>query len=70
METLHDLGPGSVAIYTIVGEQGYRSILITADVQKGYSYPIAAAELNKKILAFRELVRNPASDPRPLAREL
>ena len=70
METLRELGPGTVAVYTIMGEQGYRSILITPDVQKGYSYPIPAAELNKKILSFRELVRNPASDPRALAREL
>ena len=70
METLRALGPGAVAVYTIVGEQGYRSILITPDVQKSYSYSISAAALNKKILAFRELVRNPNSDPRPLAREL
>jgi tetratricopeptide (TPR) repeat protein/CHAT domain-containing protein len=70
METLRDLGPGTVAVYTIVGEQGYRSILITSDVQKGYLYAIPAAELNKKILAFREVVRNPSSDPLPLAREL
>jgi CHAT domain-containing protein/uncharacterized protein HemY len=70
METLRELGPGSVAVYTIVGEQGYRSILITPDVQKGYSYPITAADLNKKILAFREVVRNPNLDPRPLAKEL
>jgi CHAT domain-containing protein/Tfp pilus assembly protein PilF len=39
-------------------------------VQKGYLYQIPAAELNKKILAFREAVRSPASDPRPLAKEL
>ena len=70
METLRDLGPGTVAVYTIMGEQGYRSILITPDVQKGYAHAIPAAELNKKILAFREVVRNPAFDPRPLAREL
>jgi CHAT domain-containing protein/tetratricopeptide (TPR) repeat protein len=70
METLRDLGPGTVAIYTIVGEQSYRSILITPDVQKGYSYSISGAELNKVILAFRQVVRNPASDPRPLAKRL
>jgi CHAT domain-containing protein len=70
METLRDLGPGSVAVYTIAGERDFRSILITPDVEKGYSYPISSADLNKKILAFRELVRNPASDPRPLAKEL
>jgi CHAT domain-containing protein/uncharacterized protein HemY len=70
METLRDLGPGSVAVYTIVGDSGFRSILITPDVEKGYSYPISAANLNKKILAFRELLRNPVSDPRPAAREL
>lgn len=70
METLRDLGPGTVAVYTIMGEQGYRSILITPDVQKGYSYSIPAADLNKKVLAFRELVRNPTSDPRAAAKEL
>jgi CHAT domain-containing protein len=70
METLRDLGPGTVAVYTIMGEQGYRSILITPDVEKGYSYSIPAADLNRKVLAFRELVRNPNSDPRSAAREL
>jgi CHAT domain-containing protein/tetratricopeptide (TPR) repeat protein len=70
METLRDLGHGTVAVYTIFGEQGVRTILITADVQKGYLFKIPAAELNKKILAFREAVRSPTSDPRPLAKEL
>ena len=70
METLRDLGPGTVAVYTVVGEQGLRSILITPDVQKGYFHKIPAAELNKKILAFREAVRSPAVDPRPLGKEL
>jgi tetratricopeptide (TPR) repeat protein/CHAT domain-containing protein len=70
METLRDLGDGTVAVYTIFGEQGIRTILITPDVQKGYLYKIPAAELNKKILAFREAVRSPASDPHPLAKEL
>ena len=70
METLRDLGPGTVAVYTVVGDRGFRSILVTPDVQKGYFSPIPAAELNKKILSFRETVRNPTSDPLPLAREL
>ncbi len=33
METLRDLGSGTVAIYTILSDEGYRAILITADVQ-------------------------------------
>jgi CHAT domain-containing protein len=70
METLRDLGPGTVAVYTVVGEKGFRAILITPDTQKGYFSPIPAAELNKKILAFRETVRSPSRDPLPLAREL
>ena len=70
METLRELGSGTVAIYTIFGEQGIRTILITPDVQKGYLYKIPATELNRKILAFRESVRSPASDPRPGGKEL
>ncbi|HUI82289.1 MAG TPA: tetratricopeptide repeat protein [Bryobacteraceae bacterium] len=70
METLHDLGKGVVAVYTSMGEDGFRSILITPAVQKGYFTPVAAVDLNKKILAFREAVRDPGADPRPLAKEL
>jgi CHAT domain-containing protein/Tfp pilus assembly protein PilF len=70
MEDLRDLPPGTVAIYTLVGEEKYRTILVTPDVQKSYEYPIRAADLNRKVLEFREAVQDLRQDPRPLARQL
>jgi CHAT domain-containing protein/tetratricopeptide (TPR) repeat protein len=70
MEDLRELPKGTVAIYTLVGEDKYRAILITPDVQKAYEYPIKAADLNRKILGFRQVIENPRLDPRPLGQEL
>jgi len=70
MEDLRELGQGVVALYTLVGEDKYRVILTTADFQKGYEYPIKAADLNRKVLEFREALQNPKFDPLPLAQEL
>lgn len=70
MEDLRELGDGAVAVYTLVGEEKYRVVLVTPDVQVAREYAVSAAELNKKIAAFREALQNPSSDPRPLAQEL
>jgi CHAT domain-containing protein len=70
MADLADLGRGTVALYTLVGEKTYRVILITPHAQVAREYPIAAADLNRKVLAFREALRTPVVDPRPLAQEL
>ncbi len=70
MDTLRRLGPGTVALYTLVGNEKYRVILVTADVRKAYEYPIKSADLNRKVLAFRDVLQTPSRDPRPLAREM
>lgn len=70
MEDLRELGNGAVALYTLVGDENYRIILVTADIQKAAEYRIKAADLNDKILRFRESLENPAKDPKPLAQEL
>jgi len=70
MEDLRELGKGTVALYTLVGEDKYRVILTTADVQKAYEFPVKAADLNRKVLEFREGLQNPKLDPLPLAQEL
>jgi CHAT domain-containing protein len=70
MEDLRELPKGTVAIYTLVGEDKYRAILVTPDVQKAYEYPIKAADLNRKALEFRRLLQNPELDPRPFGQEL
>ncbi len=70
MEDLRELGKGTVALYTLVSEDKYRVILTTPDFQKGYEYPIKAADLNRKVLEFRDVLQNPKLDPLPLAQEL
>lgn len=68
--TLRELGPGTVALYTLVGEQDYKVILITPDVSRWYSYAIPRVELNRKVAEFRQALQSPGQDPRPLAKEL
>lgn len=70
MADLADLGPGTVALYTLISEKTYRVILITPDAQVAREYPITAADLNRKVLTLREALHTPRADPRPLAQEL
>jgi CHAT domain-containing protein/Tfp pilus assembly protein PilF len=70
METLRELGSGTVAIYTLVTEDRLRLILITPNVMKTAEVAIKRTDLNAKIVAFRQSLENPLSDPRPMAREL
>jgi CHAT domain-containing protein len=70
MDDLRELGPGTVALYTLVGEEKYRVILITPDVERAFEYPIKSADLARKVAAFREVLQDPSKDPLPLAREL
>jgi len=75
MDALRDLGPGTVALYTLVTDTAYRVILTTPEVQLAREYPIASADLARKVFAFREAL-DPARpggilrDPCPLAHEL
>jgi CHAT domain-containing protein/1,2-phenylacetyl-CoA epoxidase PaaB subunit len=75
MDALRELDPGTVALHTLVSETAYRVILTTPEVQIAREFPITAADLNRLVLAFREVLA-PAreggtlQDPRPLAREL
>ncbi len=70
MSDLAELPAGAVAIYTLIGESKFISILVTPDTQKSFEYPIKAADLNRKVLALRQVIRNPKLDPRPIAHEL
>ncbi|MBL8203207.1 MAG: CHAT domain-containing protein [Blastocatellia bacterium] len=70
MDDLREMGKGAVALYTVVSEDKFHVILTTPGVRKSYSYPIKAAALNRKVLAFREVLQNPKLDPLPLAQEL
>ncbi len=70
MEDLRELPAGTVAIFTLIGDDKFRTILRTPDAQKAYEYPIKAVDLNRKILEFRQVVQDPTLDPRTLAQEL
>jgi CHAT domain-containing protein/tetratricopeptide (TPR) repeat protein len=75
MDALRDLGPGTVALYTLVTDTAYHVILTTPEVQVARERSIAAADLARKVHAFRQALdpdrrESVLRDPRPLAREL
>lgn len=63
-------GDGTVTLYTVVTKDRYRVILTTPTVQVDGKTEISAADLNKKIFAYREALQDIDVDPRPLGREL
>jgi CHAT domain-containing protein len=67
---LKEWGEGTVALYTVVTENRYRVILTTPNIQIDGKTEISAADLNKKVFAYRDALRNIETDPRPLAKEL
>jgi CHAT domain-containing protein/Tfp pilus assembly protein PilF len=69
-KVVRKLDPGTVALYTMLGDDKYRVIVVTPDVTVAREYPITAADLRQKLLEFRQALSNPYSDPLPLAREL
>lgn len=62
--------PNTVALYTIVGEDRYRVIVITGSTMVARESAIKGEELNKKVAAFLAVLHNPSKDPKPLAQEL
>lgn len=69
-EKLRQWGDGTVALYTVITENRYRIILTTSSSQFAAKTDISAAELNKKIFAFRRSLQDTATDPLPLGKEL
>jgi CHAT domain-containing protein len=67
---LHELGPGVVALYTLVGDEKYRIIIVTSTVMIAREYPIKAQDLRKKVFEFRQSLVDPKSDPVPKAQAL
>ena len=69
-DVLQKLGPGVVAIYTLVTPDKYVAMLVTSGSRKAYTTKIGEVELNRKIFEFRQKLQDPGSDPVPLAQEL
>jgi len=62
--------PRTVALYTMVTSEGYKVIVITGATMVAREYAIPEEELNKKVAAFQQILREPRQDPKPLAQEL
>lgn len=62
--------PHTVALYTLVGKDRYSVIVITGATAVAREFPIAEADLNARVAAFQQVLRDPVRDPKPLAAEL
>jgi CHAT domain-containing protein/Tfp pilus assembly protein PilF len=62
--------PHTVALYTLVTSDRYSVLVITGTTIVAREYAISEADLNQKVAAFREVLRDPRTDPRPLAEQL
>jgi CHAT domain-containing protein/tetratricopeptide (TPR) repeat protein len=62
--------PHTVALYTLVGSDRISIIVITSSATVAREFAIAEGDLNRKVAAFEQMLRNPSQDPRPLAQEL
>jgi CHAT domain-containing protein/tetratricopeptide (TPR) repeat protein len=73
-QTLRELnqraGAKAVSIYTLVGRDSCRTLLITADRITTAKARINAREFGQKTLKLLRVMRNPRYDPHPLAREM
>lgn len=68
MQSLRKLGPGTVALYTVMGNDKGWVILTTSDFRG--AYPINTVNLNKTISDFRMALKDAHHDPVPLALKL
>jgi CHAT domain-containing protein/tetratricopeptide (TPR) repeat protein len=66
---LSSLGGGITILSTVVAEKRVWVILTTPTVQVAGKTDIDEADLDRKVLAFRQTLTDPQSDPRPEARE-
>jgi CHAT domain-containing protein len=62
--TLAELGHGAAAIYTLVTPERYVAILVTPEGRRSFETKIKAADLNQKILAYRQALQDPQADVR------
>src|SRR6202044_77184 len=61
--------PRTVALYTLVSGDRYNVIVITGATPVARKYSIAEKDLNQKVAALGQAMRDPHSDPRPLAQD-
>jgi len=62
--------PHTVALYTILGDDRYSVIVIAGPMALAREQSISKHDLARKIVDFRQVLRDPAADPKPKAKEL
>lgn len=62
--------PHAVALYTIAAKERYSIIVITGAAMVAHESAISESDLNQKVAAFQQVLRDPSKDPKPLAEEL
>jgi len=62
--------PRTVALYTLVGKERYSVIVVTGTTAVAREYAITDKDLNQKVAAFQQALRDPHSDAQPMAQEL
>jgi len=62
--------PHTVALYTLVGKDRTSIIVITASTEVARQFSISEGDLNKKVAALEQALRDRSKDPRPAAQEL
>jgi CHAT domain-containing protein/uncharacterized protein HemY len=60
----------TVALYTLVGEEHFRVLLVTPDDIKPFATPIRYDDFNQAALRFYAVLQLPDKDPRPLGKKL
>jgi CHAT domain-containing protein len=69
-ELKHSTGHSAVAIYTLVGEESYRALIVTPDGVAMASKTVKGAELNERAQQMWALLQGDTYDPRIIARKL
>jgi CHAT domain-containing protein/Tfp pilus assembly protein PilF len=62
--------PRTVALYTVLTSDRYSVLVITGAAMVAREYAISEKDLNQRVAAFQQVLRDPRSDPRPLAQDL
>ncbi len=62
--------PHVVALYTIVTKERFSVIVIAGSAIVARESSIAGKDLNEKVAAFQQVLRDPSKDPKPLASQL
>jgi CHAT domain-containing protein/tetratricopeptide (TPR) repeat protein len=62
--------PHTVGLYTTVGDDKLRILVVTGSAEVAREYPITESELAQKVENLQQVLRNASADPRPMAQQL